>query len=73
MKGKTVFNIVFVISNLCGLIYFYYTGVNGHVGRTQVLYAVTDEALPLYIIENICLIWFPFSVLFADCVEEMWL
>lgn len=72
MNRKSIFNITFFFCIICGLIYFYYLGKNGHVGRTQVLYAVTNEALPFFIIERLLIVWFPISVLIADCVEDLW-
>lgn len=72
MKTDKIFLISFVCCMILGLMYFYCVGTNGYTTRTQVVYAVTDMALPFYIIDNLFLFWFPFSVLLAYCIEHLY-
>lgn len=55
---------------ILGLILSYYVGRYGYVSKTQVHYAVKDESLPLFIVENLYLIVLPISTLFAYCLDD---
>ena len=54
---------------ILGVMWSYYVGRYGYVSKTQVHYAVKEESLPLFIVENLYLIVLPISTLFAYCLD----
>ena len=73
MKKKAFFYIIFASCIIIGLVLSYYIGRNGYVSKTQVHYAMNEESLPLFVMENLCLIVVPISTLFAYCLDDIFI
>ena len=56
---------------ILGLMLEYYIGINGHVSRRQVHYAVEEAAMPFYLVESLCLFVLPIATLCAYCLESI--